>query len=375
MITKNNQGGNVGGDDESNFDFDFGDITELDEEVEPLPEPVITYEKQQNCKTSNGQWINGTCVCQDSRYTPDVSGKCVYNFGGINQPTVIPVLPNDTTGVNSDGSQTNSSVTPTNVAAQTNPNIDASQQTDTPTCGVVGKKECNSNYYVCASDSDCTSDKLPANATAGHCWKSGSRSVCTATACKDTHEVSQGHCVKKKVVDRNTNAQKSNTQTAQRASTTEAKQNNAEQKKTLTQLIGSNNLGAKGTNWRAKMKTSKRTFCEVKGDMLEAKMERCNGLNEDQWDATFSYGTIKGTSSCETSYKDHVYCKCSVQSYTNSKKTYTFAQSSLVKTQYYFTAGSAGYECSRECPKVCAKNVMSDEQKRKQIFEKSGVHQ
>lgn len=361
--------------DESNFDFEFDDITELDEEVEPLPEAIITYEKQRNCQKSNGQWIDGTCVCQDSQYTPDVSGKCVYNFGGINQPTVIPVLPNDTTGVNSDGSQTNSSVTPTNVAAQTNPNIDASQQTDTPTCGVVGKKECNSNYYVCASDSDCTSDKLPANATAGHCWKSGSRSVCTATACKDGFEPKSGYCQKRAIADRNTDSQKSNTQTAQRASTTEAKQNNAEQKKTLTQLIGPNNLGAKGTNWRAKMKTSKRTFCEVKGDALEAKMERCKGLNEDQWDATFSYGTIKGTSSCETSYKDHVYCKCSVQSYTNSKKTYTFAQSSLVKTQYYFTAGSAGYECSMECPKVCAKNVMSDEQKRKQIFEKSGVHQ
>lgn len=190
--------------DEPNFDFEFGDITEPDEEVEPLPEEVITYEKQQNCQKSNGQWINGTCVCQDSQYTPDESGKCVYVFGSINQPTVIPVPPNDTTGVNSDGSQTNSSVTPTNVAAQTNPNIDASQQTPKPTCGILGKKECTGKYkyYVCEKDTDCSKAKgtLPSNATAGHCVpadRSGYK-ICTATACENGFDPSQGHCVRKK---------------------------------------------------------------------------------------------------------------------------------------------------------------------------------
>jgi len=140
------------------------------------------YEK--NCEKNGGK-INkqGTCICPDGS-AANITGDC------LNPNT----FDNDTSNLDA-------------------PNNDKtiSSQTEA-TCGVVGKKECNSNYYVCASDSDCTSDKLPANATAGHCWKSGSRSVCTATACKDGFEPTSGYCKKREVADRNTNAQKTNTQ-------------------------------------------------------------------------------------------------------------------------------------------------------------------
>ncbi|MCQ2568325.1 MAG: hypothetical protein MJ163_01875, partial [Alphaproteobacteria bacterium] len=249
------------------------------------------------------------------------------------------------------------------------------QQTQEPTCGVVGEKECNSNYYVCKSNSDCTSDKLPANATAGHCWKSGSRSVCTATACKDTHEVSQGHCVKKKVVERNDSA-KSSTSTAQRPSTTEATKTKTEQKKTLVELIGENNLNADPTNWRAKMNNGTTAFCEVKGDFMTAKMEKCSGLGNGWWDAKFSYGTIQGKSNCtKNSNTGSQTCYCYVSRYKNNNgKTYVFEQSKQERVNSYTGAGSAGYECAASCPKYCAKTAMSDYSKRQNIFNKSGVH-
>ena len=294
------------------------------------------YEK--NCEKNDGE-INdqGTCICPDGS-AANITGDCLKPIDDPNNDETI------------------------------------SSQTKL-TCGVVGKKECNSNYYVCASDSDCTSDKLPANATVGHCWKSGSRSVCTATACKDTHEVSQGHCIKKKVVERNDSA-KSSTSTAQRPNTTEATKTKTEQKKTLVELIGKNNLNADPTNWRAKTNNGTTVFCEVKGDFMTAKMEKCSGLGEWWWDAKFSYGTIQGKSKCEKNVNGARNCYCYVSRYTNNNgKTYTFTQSQPERVNYYTGAGSAGYECAASCPKYCAKTAMSDYSKRQNIFNKSGVHQ
>ena len=97
------------------------------------------------------------------------------------------------------------------------------QQTQEQTCGVVGKKECNSNYYVCKTDSDCTSDKLPANATAGHCWKGDGRSVCTATACKDPYEPKSGYCQKKAVIERNSDGTSKTNNNANKSVTRDTK--------------------------------------------------------------------------------------------------------------------------------------------------------
>lgn len=304
------------------------------------------YEK--NCEKNGGK-INeqGTCICPDGS-AANITGDCLNPNTFDNDTSNLDALNNDKT-----------------ISSQTK-----------LTCGVVGKKECNSNYYVCESDSDCTSDKLPANATAGHCWKSGSRSVCTATACKDTHEVSQGHCVKKKVVERNDSA-KSSTSTAQRPNTTEATKTNTEQKKTLVELIGRNNLNADPTNWRAKMNNGKTVFCEVKGDFMTAKMEKCSGLGEWWWDAKFSYGTIQGKSKCaKNNNTGSQTCYCYVSRYTNNNgKTYVFTQSQQERVNSYTGAGSAGYECAASCPKYCAQTAMSDYSKRQNIFNKSGVHQ
>ncbi|MBR4507834.1 MAG: hypothetical protein IKP24_04885, partial [Alphaproteobacteria bacterium] len=66
-------------------------------------------------------------------------------------------------------------------------------------CGGVGQKECNGSYYVCAKDSDCIKERLPSNATAGHCVAAGrgGYKVCTATACGGDFEVKSGYCQKK----------------------------------------------------------------------------------------------------------------------------------------------------------------------------------
>ena len=206
---------------------------------------VIEYEKSEMCRKFDGNWQNGKCLCTNS-FTSNQYIECVQDTNAPTVTTNAPVVATASTavvattatnsGTNIDGtsSSTATSTTRSNnsqqksgddntVAVATQPsetqqsNSGNSETTVTTsqteaTCGVVGKKECNSNYYVCASDSDCTSDKLPANATAGRCWKSGSRSVCTATACKDGFEPTSGYCKKREVADRNTNAQKTNNQ-------------------------------------------------------------------------------------------------------------------------------------------------------------------
>ena len=314
--------------------------------------------------------LNGTCVCQDSQYTPDESGKCVYVFGSINQPTVIPVLPNDTTGVNSDGSQTNSSVTPTNVAAQTNPNIDASQQTDTPTCGVVGKKECNSNYYVCASDSDCTSDKLPANATAGHCWKGDGRSVCTATDCKTGYTVSQGHCVTSQVTNRNTDSQKSNTQTAQRPNNTNQKKSNTTNNSNLSkQDMSKNGTFAKayGTDGKCSVYQNK--------SWADKSTSWCDDLYKGEWKVQFDYGLVRGKTACDTdggvekrlgtpAGKAGQYCWCKVTQYTPNGG----AAKNLSLSWMYNKGDSSKGSCEYHCALWCASDIRTDPSIRQKMF-------
>ena len=118
-------------------------------------------------------------------------------------------------------------------------------------------------------------------------------------------------------------------------------------------------------------------FCEVKGDFMRAKMEKCSGLGEWWWDAKFSYGTIQGKSNCtKNNNTGSQTCYCYVSRYTNNNgKTYVFTQSQPERVNSYTGAGSAGYECAASCPKYCAQTAMSDYSKRQNIFNKSGVHQ
>lgn len=378
------------------FEEDEFESAEFDETADAA---VIEYEKSEMCRKFDGNWQNGKCLCTNS-FTSNQYIECVQDTNAptvtISAPmtTTAGIITNSSTNIDDTSSSTTTSITGSNdpqqktggntpaaVATTQHSNSSNLETTITAsqtkaTCGVVGKKECNSNYYICESDKDCTNDKLPANATAGRCWKGDGRSVCTATACKDTHEVSQGHCVKKKVVERNDSA-KSSTSTAQRPNTTEATKTNTEQKKTLVELIGKNNLNADPTNWRAKMNNGTTAFCEVKGDFMKAKMEKCSGLGEWWWDAKFSYGTIQGKSKCtKNSNTGSQTCYCYVSRYTNNNgKTYTFTQSQSERVNSYTGAGSAGYECAASCPKYCAQTAMSDYPKRQNIFNKSGVHQ
>ena len=198
--------GETGGSQTVDTDAIYFENIELEEnEASPVPVEVIQYQEDM-CRKFDGNWQNGECLCTES-FTENNYIKCVSDANAsIGAQVAI-----DTTVV---------------AGAATTVTTQSKSDTSTATCGVVGKKECNSNYYVCASDSDCASDKLPANATAGHCWKSGSRSVCTATACKDGFEPKSGYCQKRAIADRNTDSQKSNTQTAQRPNNTNQKKSN-----------------------------------------------------------------------------------------------------------------------------------------------------
>lgn len=321
------------------YTFDDG-LLEV-EEAPSVPPEIASYEQEQLCRNFDGNWEDGQCFCtlkfnqnnyikcinrqigngsteviskktqvagQELVPAEPVDNDFVWNENNINDSSADLSTPQAQTGSpaaavgtvadktetktysDTDKQDTNSNPRDNSNNQNDNENSqkivssqeDQKQQTQEQTCGVVGKKECNSNYYVCASDSDCTSDKLPANATAGHCWKSGSRSVCTATACKDTHEVSQGHCVKKKVVDRNTNAQKTNTSSPQRANNTGR---TTQQNTNSNMVVGYN---ADGT-------------CDIYKDRRRqtTDVSVCNGLSKSQWRSNGKQGISKCASNSD----------------------------------------------------------------------------
>ena len=135
--------------DDMSFEDEF-ESADLDEETDVT---VIQYQEDM-CRKFDGNWQNGKCLCTNS-FTSNQYIECVQDTNAPTVTTNTPVVATASTAVVA-ATATNSGNSKTTVTAS---------QTEA-TCGVVGKKECNSDYYVCASDKDCTSDKLPANATA-----------------------------------------------------------------------------------------------------------------------------------------------------------------------------------------------------------------
>ncbi len=333
---------------------------------------VIEYEKSEMCRKFDGNWQNGKCLCTNS-FTSNQYIECVQDTNAPTVTTNAPVVATASTavvattatnsGTNIDGtsSSTATSTTRSNnsqqksgddntVAVATQPsetqqsNSGNSETTVTTsqteaTCGVVGKKECNSNYYVCASNSDCTPDKLPANATAGHCWKSGSRSVCTATACKDSFEPTSGYCKKREVADRNTNAQKTNTSTTQRPNyATKSTQQNTNS----NAVVGYNADGS----------------CDIYKDekRQEANVESCSGLSKNQWRSNGKQGISRCASNSNAFGKTAPEgdtgrdCWCKI----NNKNNWVYI---------------GGYTYQIDCPANCAYNCAYEYHKNKKQFQ------
>jgi len=71
-----------------------------------------------------------------------------------------------------------------------------------PECGVIGKKECNTNYKICEKNGetrDCTGNMLLPHTTEGKCVAANRTGykICISTKCEDNYEASQGFCKKK----------------------------------------------------------------------------------------------------------------------------------------------------------------------------------
>lgn len=250
----------------------------------------------------------------------------------------------------------------------TDANQDVTYQQPEATCGVVGKKECNSNYYVCASDSDCTSDKLPPNATAGHCWKSGKRSVCTATDCKDDYTVSQGHCVKSP-----TNSSSSSSATSSSSSSSSSKSNNSSSNSTTSTKSSSSNANKK-YDFLVKGYNADGS-CDIQQGLTGQRRSNvalswCNDLKKGDW--KFRYESSPqtdaeiidhGTSVCAQNHADKKYTSGTPKGTTGGYcwcklvyETSMFGEKSKKLSKSWIYIGNHGLsnDCAGNCAFNCA---------------------
>lgn len=368
---------NDAGDSDEKGDSSIVDIADISfeedefEETDDIPDEAVQYEeKQKNCTNSNGEWKNGVCTCKDKNYTLDASGKCVINFGGTNiadkytKPTVVPAV-TQKVEQNKDNNDSNEEASPN--TGDSPDNQTTQQQTQGQICGVVGKKECNSNYYVCESDDDCTSDKLPANATAGRCWQSGNRSVCTATACEAGFKLTYGYCKKSEVAGRNTNAQKTNTPSPQRANTTNGKTTNNND-------LSKQDMSKNGTFAKAYGADGKCSVYQNKSWADNSK-SWCDDLYKGEWKVQFDYGLVRGKAACaknggaEKSLgtpagETGQYCWCKVIQYTPNGG----AAKNLPLFWMYNKGDYSEGSCKYHCALWCASDIKTDPSIRQKMF-------
>ena len=198
----------------------------------------------------------------------------------------------------------------------------------TATCGVVGKKDCHSNYFVCNSDSDCTSDKLPDHATEGHCWNK----KCTATKCESKYEPYQGYCKKT-----NGSSAVSTKPTAAVAETVD-----------LT-LRGREGYALSSDGKKCAVAEGGRQDFATNRNVSECTNA---GVSASGWKIVFLYGSVTGTSKCSGN-------TCSCQATAGD----------FVKAHKWVTSTINASDCT-DCAYWCAMYAYNENQKdyRKELF-------
>ena len=296
-----------------NFEFEIDESLWMDEnefneaiasQKETPTNPQATSESDQSTSQvailPNGQVLPANLNLQ----TPSITGSQDV----ATQRAVEAVFSNGATVTSGSTAPTNNSGSLTDPSANTgdnngtgsnsgsngenNPNVTANAATNatstTSNCGNVGQKECTGKYkyYVCETNDDCTSEKgtLPSNATTGHCVSADREGykICTATACENPYEPKSGYCQKRAISDRNTDSQKSNTQTAKRANNTGR---TTQQNTNSNMVVGYN---ADGTCDIYKNQQRQTTDVSV-----------CNGLSKSQWRSNGKQGISKCASNSD----------------------------------------------------------------------------
>ena len=385
--------------DDISFEEDEFESVEFDETADAA---VIEYEKQQNCKNSDGNWQNGKCLCTKS-FTPNQYIECVQD---TNAPTITPNAPvvatastavvattatNSGTNIDGTSSSTTTSTTSSNnlqqksgddntVAVATQPSKTQQSNSGNYYTGIPGVKketepivpfrnDINNDENEIGSDHDivceedgpdyqnncvCTGGKV--NPQDGSC------------SCPNNQEPNaKGSCPKTQ--QRQVTPRSQQKPTAPRVNTTNGRTTNNND-------LSKQDMSKDGTFGKGYSVNGECEVYQKEANIIAwwtKSTSWCNDLYKGEWKVKFDYGLVRGKSACSINSnklgnldeKTGPYCWCKVIQYTPNEGTAKNLSLSWVYegTKYKDTGG-----CLKYCAQDCAESIRAFSDERQKMF-------